>query len=62
MTYTAAVAMPDPLTLCARPGIEPVPSHKPGPLQSESLPSVPRRERQGCVTFLIFISSAFLGS
>ena len=36
VTYTAAVATPDPLTHCTRLGMEPAPLQQPEPLQSDS--------------------------
>ena len=43
-TYTAAVAMPDPLAHHAGRGIEPKPLHQPEPLQSDSQPTMPQQE------------------
>ena len=44
MTYATDAAMLDPLTHCARPGIEPRAPQQPEPLQSDSQPTEPQWE------------------
>ena len=59
VTYATAVATPDSLTHCARPGVQPTHLQQPEPLQLDSLPTAPPQElHQFCLLFVMLLIMA----